>query len=166
MTDISISILPFFLSQAMLKWSIKACQLSRLTEQRCHLVDNSVHACKLPQKRWAHDDVIKWKHFPGFWPFMWEIHWSPVNSSHKGQWRGALMFSLICTWINGWANNREVGDLRCYRAHYDVIVMIFDLFWPLPCCDNHNCRYNGQPRDDDWSQVVHHGVCISKLDHH
>ena len=47
----------------------------------------------------------------------------PVNSSHKGQWRGALVFSLICVWINGWVNNREAGDLRRYRAQYDVIVM-------------------------------------------
>ena len=44
----------------------------------------------------------------------------PVNSPHKGQWRGALMFSLICVWINGWVNNPEAGDLRRYRAHYDV----------------------------------------------
>ena len=36
----------------------------------------------------------------------------PVNSPHKGQWRGAWMFSLICVWINGWVNNREAGDLR------------------------------------------------------
>ena len=43
-----------------------------------------------------HDDVIKWKHFPRNWPFMWGIHRSPVNSPHKGQWRGALMLSLIC----------------------------------------------------------------------
>ena len=48
----------------------------------------------------------------------------PVNSTHKGQWRGALMFSLICVWINGWVNNRETGDLRRHRGHYDVIVMI------------------------------------------
>ena len=47
----------------------------------------------------------------------------PVNSSHKGQWRGALMFTLICVWINGWVNNHEAGDLRRYRVHYDVIVM-------------------------------------------
>ena len=46
---------------------------------------------------------------------------SPVL--HKGQWRGALMFSLICVWINGWVNNRKAGDLRRHRAHYDVIVM-------------------------------------------
>ena len=42
---------------------------------------------------------------------------------HKGQWRGALMFSLICVWINGWVNNRDAGDLRRHLAHYDVIVM-------------------------------------------
>ena len=43
--------------------------------------------------------------------------------AHKGQWRGSLMFSLICVWINGWVNNREAGDLRRYHTHYDVIVM-------------------------------------------
>ena len=48
---------------------------------------------------------------------------SPVNSPHKGQWRGALMFSLICASINGWGNNDEAGDLRRRCAHYDVIVM-------------------------------------------
>ena len=47
----------------------------------------------------------------------------PVNSPHKGQWRGALMFSLIYAWINDWVNNREAGDLRRHCDHYDVIVM-------------------------------------------
>ena len=71
----------------------------------------------------CHDDVIKWKHFPRNWPFVRGIHWSTVNSPHKGQWRRALMFSLIFVWINGSVNNREAGDLRRHRAHYDVIVM-------------------------------------------
>ena len=53
---------------------------------------------------------------------------SPVNSPHKGQLRGALMFSLICVGINGWVNNCEAGDLRRYRAHYDIIVMEYDKF--------------------------------------
>ena len=70
-----------------------------------------------------HDDVIKWKHFPRNWPFVREIHRSPVNFPHKGQWRGALMFSLIYAWINDWVNNREAGDLRRQHGHYDVIVM-------------------------------------------
>ena len=69
------------------------------------------------------DDVIKWKHFPRYWPFVRGILQSPVNFRHKGQWRGALVFSLICAWIIGWVNNREAGDLRPHRAHYDVIVM-------------------------------------------
>ena len=47
----------------------------------------------------------------------------PVNSPHKGQWRGALMFSLICAWINDWVNNCEAGDWRRRRGHYDVNVM-------------------------------------------
>ena len=72
----------------------------------------------------THDDVIKWKHFPRYRPFVRGIHRSPVNYPHKGQWRGALMFSLICVWITGWVNNREVGDLRRYRAHYDGSVMV------------------------------------------
>ena len=59
---------------------------------------------------------------PRYWPFVRRIHRSP-DSPHKDQWRGALMFSLICSWINGWVNNREAGDLRRYSTHYDVIVM-------------------------------------------
>ena len=73
---------------------------------------------------YPHDDVIKWKHFPRNWPFVREIHRSPVNFPHKGQWRGALMFSLIYAWINDWVNNREAGDLRRQHGHYDVIVML------------------------------------------
>ena len=52
------------------------------------------------------------------------IHRWPVNSPHRGQWRGALMFSLIFVWINGWVNNREACDLRRHQAHYDVTVMV------------------------------------------
>ena len=69
------------------------------------------------------ENVIKWKHFPRYRPFVRGIHRSPVNSPHEGQWRGALMFTLICARINGWVNSREAGDLRRYRANYDVIVM-------------------------------------------
>ena len=70
-----------------------------------------------------HDDVIKWKHFLRYWPFARGIYWSPVNCPHKGQWCGALMFSLICAWINGWVNKWDPDDLRCHHAHYDITVM-------------------------------------------
>ena len=57
-------------------------------------------------------------------PFLGGIHRSTVNSSHKDQWRGALMFSLICAQIVGWVNNGEAGDLGRHGAHNDVIIMI------------------------------------------
>ena len=65
------------------------------------LIGTHVVACG----KHVHDDVIKWKHIPRYWQFVRGIHRSPVNSLHKGQWRGALMFSLICIRINGWVNN-------------------------------------------------------------
>ena len=43
----------------------------------------------------THDDVIKWKHFPRYWPFLRGIHRSPVNSTHKGQWRRAFLFFYL-----------------------------------------------------------------------
>ena len=67
------------------------------------------------------DDVIKWKHFPRYWPFVRGIHRSPAKSPHKGQWRGTLMFPL-----NGWVNNGGAGDLRRHQAHYDVTVMFLN----------------------------------------
>ena len=82
------------------------------------------------------DDVMKWKHFPRYWPFVRGNHRPPVDSPHKCQWRGALVFSLICAWTNGWGNNRDAGDLRRHRAHYEAIVMLF--------CPNtqNNIRFN------------------------
>ena len=71
------------------------------------------------------DDAIKWKHFPHYWSFVQGIPRSLGNSPHKGQWCGALMFSLICACINGWVYNPEAGDLRCHHAHYGVTVMEF-----------------------------------------
>ena len=73
----------------------------------------------------TNDDVIKWKFFPHYWPFVCgNSPVTPVNSPHKGQWRKALTFSLISsTWTNSWTNNEDTGDLKCHCAHYDVIVM-------------------------------------------
>ena len=89
-----------------------------------------------------HDDVIKWKQFPRSWPFVRGIHLSPVNSPHKGQWCGALVFSLICAWTSNWANNGDAGDLRRYCTHYDVIVMM-NTNWGCAIWDSHpQCTLN------------------------
>ena len=98
--------------------------------RRSHYLDNGCYPMQpsFPHKcrRWPW-----WRHqmetFPRYWPFVRGIHRSPVNSLHKGQWRGALMFSLICARINGWVNNGEAGDFRRHRAHYDVIAMALSL---------------------------------------
>ena len=92
----------------------------------CTFLENDSNAYIYTRLNWneySHDDIIKWKHFPRYWPFVLGIHRSPVNSPHKGQWRGALMFSLMYTSINNSVNNGEAGDLRRHRAHYDVTVM-------------------------------------------
>ena len=77
-----------------------------------------------------HDDGIKWKHFPRYWPFVWGIHRSPVNSRHKGQWRGALMFSLICAWIK-WLSKQSWGlwletPSRILWRHCNVTAILDD----------------------------------------
>ena len=73
----------------------------------------------------THDEVINWKHFrvTGL-----SVGNSPVTCDfpQRGQWRGDLMFSFICAWINDSVNNRDAGDLRRHLAHYDVIVMRYD----------------------------------------
>ena len=73
-------------------------------------------------------EYLAWWHhqmetFSTLLAFVRGIHQSPVNSPHKGQWCGALMFSLICAWINSWENNHGAGDLRCHHTH-DVTTMI------------------------------------------
>ena len=126
----------------LLNWSNCSCVVEFLREPASEVDANQSHrSLRTPLRRngvhqpcsespsagangATHDDVIKWKNFPRYWRFVRGIHRSPMISPHKGQWRGALMFSLICVWINDWVNNREAGNLICYRTHYDVIVII------------------------------------------
>ena len=111
-----------------------------------------------------HDDVIKWKHFPRYWPFVRGIHRSPVNSTHKGQWHGALMLPLIAVWTNAWVNNRDAGDLRRYRVHYDVTIMIISL-WNLTGISTALQRCRDACQISEWlgkSKPESHGVETSR----
>ena len=101
-------------------WCCKFAEgVSVMTDLQCDLCQK-LHNLSASLTTW-------WRHqmetFSALLAFVRGIHRSTVNSPYKGQWRGALMFSLICVWINGWVNNREAGDLRHYRVHYDVTVM-------------------------------------------
>ena len=95
------------------------------------------------------DDVIKWKHFSRYWYF--------VRGPHKGQWRGTLMFSLICAWTNGWVKKsrgrwfetpshllwrhcndicqlfllQDLANLTAMRFHYTVSLCLWNLAMPL-----------------------------------
>ena len=55
---------------------------------------------------------------------------SPVTGEFPAQRPVTRNFdgSFICAWINDWANNREAGDFRRHRAHYDVTVMFWAYF--------------------------------------
>ena len=105
-----------------------------------------------------HDDVIKWKHFPCYWPFARGIHRSSVNSPQKGQWRGALVFSLICAWRNGWANNGDTGDLRRHRTHYHVTVM-FMVILPQGMCNLR--KFNERGSLCYCSRMVVNKICLN-----
>ena len=70
-----------------------------------------------------HGDVIKWKHFPCYWPFVRGIHRSPVDSLHKSQWHGDIMFSVMCVSTNGRTNNGGAHDLRRHRVHITSVLL-------------------------------------------
>ena len=48
---------------------------------------------------------------------------SPVTGEIPTQRPVTRRFDIFLTWINSWVNNREAGNLRRHRAHYDVTVM-------------------------------------------
>ena len=84
----------------------------------------------------SHDDAIKWKHFPRYWPFVRGIHRSPVNSPHKGQWRGALMFFYLR--LNKWLSKQWWGwwfeTLSCpLWRHRNVVYVCVSCFDILIC---------------------------------
>ena len=108
------------INRPWLRYDVSPIRHRSITRNNAALLSiDRLHKCTNAQ----YDDVFKWKHVSRYWPFVRRIHWPPVNYPHKGQWRGALMFSLICAWMNGWLNNCKAGDLRRHNAHYDVTVM-------------------------------------------
>ena len=103
---------------------------TKFSNCRCKIVDSSVfpiwsliHGSSWSGLIKAEPDVIMTSSNGNIFRLTGPLCQSPVNSPHKGQRRGDLMFSLICAWITCWVNNREAGDLRRHCAHYDITVM-------------------------------------------
>ena len=124
-----------------------------------------------PHKRLSPSFETWWHHqmetFLCYWPFVQGIHQSPVNSQHKGQWLGALMFSLICSWIKGWVNSCEAGDFRCHHAHYDVTVIEI-LYWTVVSNWNYSNKVSCIKAGSTLSQPVMSQTrieqrCVTKL---
>ena len=118
--DISILLRSSHYSDVTLSsWRLKSSSTQLLVQQRLltltsNRYQRSSFTCVfMGINRW-NNDVIKWNLFPRYWPFVLT----------KDQQRGALMFYLICAWINGLANNWNTSVLRRHCAHYDVTVMI------------------------------------------
>ena len=100
------------------QYSLKCDHLPMIQTQDFWLTSIHIKHVQHIAKRFTHSCTFLWF---GTCQVSNTGHHGPVYSPHKGQWREALMFHLICVWINGWVNNGEAGDLRRYRAHYDVI---------------------------------------------
>ena len=116
--------------------------------QRSILIGNWLYATQFENQYGrhsciSHDDVIKWKHFPRYWPLVREIHRSLVNSPHKGQWRWALIFSLIFAWTNSWANNGNAGDLtpsrKLWRHCNGVLTIVLSTVATGHACAHCDC---------------------------
>ena len=109
-----------------------------------HCLGNGLAPNRRQAITWTNDDPVYWRIYAALggeelifltnendMNLKCETEWthvckslSTVNSPHRGQWRGALMFSLIY-WTSGWVNNRYAGDLRRHSAHYDVTRLGF-----------------------------------------
>ena len=83
-----------------------------------------------------HDDVIKWKHFPRYWPFVQEIHRSPLT------WSLDVLFGLrLNTRLSKQSRHRWFKtSSRSLWRHCNVIHYA----WALPiCADQHSLnRYH------------------------
>ena len=58
---------------------------------------------------------------------------SPVTGEFHAQRPVTRSFDVFfdLRWINRWVNNGEAGNLRRYRTHYDVIVIIYHYSFAL-----------------------------------
>ena len=113
----------------MIRW------LARTHEFCRHFCQEHMRAIAQPEAHWLFDSTwyqLTNRIFALIWPMMASSNGNVFRdtgllcrdySPKKGQWCGALMFSLICTRTNSWVNKGDAGDLRRHRPRYDVIVM-------------------------------------------
>ena len=117
-------------------WYMLSCFILSLCSlnNQTWLCSNPGSLCEILQI--LHDDVIKWKHFPRYWPFVRGIHRSPVNSPHKVQWSGVFMFFYLC--LNerlskqpcGWWLETPSWSLWCHcNGYIKLMYIVHVLLW-------------------------------------
>ena len=125
--DLTEWVLLIVYCQSVIQWNIiwDICSMELLSRHNVIVVTpQNIHVSVPLSVVALHDTSSYVKKFPPYWPFVWGIYRTPMNSPYKGQWRRALWCSLICAWKNGWVNNGEAGDLRHFRANHDVTVIL------------------------------------------
>ena len=127
------------------------------------VADDLQQVSHLISPRDDHDDVIKWKTVPPYWPFVRGIHWSLVNSPHKGQWCEALIFSLIFAWTNSWVNNREAGDLRLWSYCNDKKKWHGNTFPLLALWNKNPLVTEGVPSQRELLIIVFFAVSLNTM---
>ena len=104
---------------------------------------------------WTHDGKIPWKCFLYYWPFVRGIHWSAVDSLHKGLICKALMCSLLLALRSCWTNRQSASDLRC---HVELIWHDEDI-WFLT-------RSVRRFEEEYWmGQVIWRCICLMNIFH-
>ena len=100
-------------------WTFDLHHVSKIKHSMCEIVNWKYSKDNNATMTSSNGNIVR------YWPFVRGIHRSPVDDPHKGQWRGALMYSVICAWWKR-LNKRDTGDWRHHRVHYDVTV----IQWP------------------------------------
>ena len=70
----------------------------------------------------THDEVMKWTHFSQYWPFVREIHLSPVDSLYKGPMMQSFDISIdnsLCKLLNKQSRGRWIKT----PWSFDIAVM-------------------------------------------
>ena len=94
-----------------------------ITYRRLEMFNSAVLNTILLYK-FTHDDVIKWKHFPRYWSFVWKS--SPGNSPVTAEFPSQRPVTQSFDVLFDLGLERTVVGLRRHRAQYDVIVITLE----------------------------------------
>ena len=120
------------------------CNLSRITSDFIsHSVTNTdiqpgqTYEHLRRDQRWGstHDDVIKWKHLPRYWSFVWWIYRSPVNSRTKAR----KTRTQLCYVVNIMA--ADVLATKWARASVTIILTLLNRDNSVPASSGLKIKY-------------------------